>query len=83
MDFAKQNLLRNGCGIDLLNMNEERSSDEEDFSISESTVYRVLKEEGLIAPKPLPELPSAKEWRHKTTKPLMSYGSAMQPISSL
>ena len=44
-------------------------TDEETFSISESTVYRILKENNLIAPRPLPELPSAKEWRHKTTKP--------------
>lgn len=44
-------------------------TDEEDFSISESTVYRILKENDLIAPRPLPELPAAKEWRHKTTQP--------------
>jgi transposase InsO family protein len=44
-------------------------TDEETFSISESTVYRILKENNLIAPRPLPELPAAKEWRHKTTKP--------------
>lgn len=44
-------------------------TDKEDFSVSESTVYRILKEEGLIAPKPLPEMPSAKEWRHKTKAP--------------
>jgi len=44
-------------------------TDEENFSVSESTVYRVLKDNNLIAPRPLPELPAAKEWRHKTTKP--------------
>ena len=44
-------------------------TDEEGFSISESTVYRILKEEGLIAPRPLPEMPAAKEWRHKTKRP--------------
>lgn len=44
-------------------------TDEEDFSVSESTVYRIFKEEGLIAPKPLPELPSAKGWKHKTRGP--------------
>ncbi len=44
-------------------------TDDEEFSISESTVYRILKEEGLVAPKPLPELPAAKEWKHKTTRP--------------
>lgn len=44
-------------------------TDEEYFSVSESTVYRILKQNYLIAPRPLPELPAAKEWRHKTTKP--------------
>ncbi len=44
-------------------------TDEEEFSISESTVYRILKENNLIAPRPLAEMPAAKEWRHKTTKP--------------
>lgn len=44
-------------------------TDEESFSVSESTVYRILKENNLICPKPLPELPAAKHWRHKTTKP--------------
>lgn len=44
-------------------------TDEEDFSISESTVYRILKQNGLVSPKPLPELPSAREWRHKTKEP--------------
>ena len=43
--------------------------DEEAFSVSEATVYRILKEEDLIFPKPLPEMPAAKEWRHKTTHP--------------
>lgn len=46
-----------------------RITDEEDFSVSESSVYRILKDNNLIAPRPLPELPAAKEWRHKTTKP--------------
>ena len=44
-------------------------TDEEDFSISESTVYRILKEHNLIALRPLPEMPAAKEWRHKTKGP--------------
>ena len=44
-------------------------TDEEGFSVSETTVYRILKEEGLIAPRPLPEMPAAKEWQHKTTRP--------------
>lgn len=44
-------------------------TDEEDFSISESTVYRILKENGLIYPRPLGEMPAQKQWRHKTTRP--------------
>jgi len=44
-------------------------TDEEAFTVSETTVYRILKEKGLISPKPLPEMPAAKEWRHKTTRP--------------
>jgi len=44
-------------------------TDEEEFSVSEPTVFRILKDAGLITPRPLPELPAAKEWRHKTTKP--------------
>jgi putative transposase len=44
-------------------------TDEEDFSVSEPTVYRILKEAGLISPRPLPEKPAGKEWRHKTKRP--------------
>jgi transposase InsO family protein len=44
-------------------------TDDEDFSISESTVYRILKENNLIAPRPSPEMPAAKEWKHKATRP--------------
>jgi len=44
-------------------------TDEETFSISESTVYRLLKEKGLVYPRPLPEMPAAKEWKKKTTGP--------------
>jgi putative transposase len=44
-------------------------TDEEDFAVSESTVYRILKEKGLIYPKPLGEMPAQKQWRHKTTRP--------------
>jgi RNA-directed DNA polymerase len=43
-------------------------TDEEQFSVSEPTVFRILKTAGLICPKPLPELPAAKEWRYKTTR---------------
>ena len=44
-------------------------TDEEAFSVSESTVYRILKQRGLVSPRPLPEMPAAKEWREKTTHP--------------
>ncbi len=44
-------------------------TDEEAFSVSESTVYRILKENDLISPRPLEEKPAEKEWRHKTTHP--------------
>jgi transposase InsO family protein len=44
-------------------------TDEEEFSVSSSTVYRLLKEEGLVAPKPVTDLPAAKAWRHQTRKP--------------
>ena len=44
-------------------------TDEEDFSVSEAAVYRVLKDNDLIAPRPLPEMPSAKSWKHKTSRP--------------
>ena len=44
-------------------------TDEEDFSVSESTVYRILKDNNLIAPRPLPEMPAKKEWQHKTKRP--------------
>ncbi len=44
-------------------------SDEEVFSVSESTVYRILRDNNLIAPRPLPEMPAEKQWRHKTAHP--------------
>jgi len=44
-------------------------TDEEDFSVSEAAVYRVLKDNNLIAPRPLPEMPAAKSWKHKTKRP--------------
>jgi len=44
-------------------------TDENGLSVSESTVYRILKENNLITPRPLPEMPAAKEWRHKTKGP--------------
>jgi putative transposase len=44
-------------------------TDEESFSISESTVYRILRENNLICPRPLPEMPAQRQWRHQTTRP--------------
>jgi putative transposase len=44
-------------------------TDESDFYVSESKVYGLLKSKGLIAPRPMAELPAAKEWRHKTSRP--------------
>jgi len=44
-------------------------TDEEVFTVAESTVYRLLKARGLVAPRPLPEMPAAREWKHKTTHP--------------
>lgn len=41
-------------------------TDEEDFSISSTTVYRLLKEAGLVAPKLLTDMPAAKAWQYKT-----------------
>lgn len=46
-----------------------RITDDEPFTVSESTVYRILKQRGLVSPRPLPEMPAAKEWRHKTKEP--------------
>ena len=44
-------------------------TDEGEFSVSESTVFRMLKENNLIAPRPVEDMPAAKEWRHKTKGP--------------
>jgi putative transposase len=44
-------------------------TDEEAFSVSESAVYRILRENHLISPRPLPEMPAQEQWRHKTTHP--------------
>lgn len=46
-----------------------RITDSSDFYVSESKVYSILKQRGLIAPKPLPEYPAKREWQHKTTHP--------------
>lgn len=44
-------------------------TDEEEFSVSESTVFRILKENGLITPRPVTDMPAAREWKHKTKRP--------------
>ena len=44
-------------------------TDSSDFYVSESKVYSILKQRGLVAPKPLPEYPAKREWQHKTTRP--------------
>jgi transposase InsO family protein len=44
-------------------------TDEEAFSVSESTVYGILRENHLICPRPLPEMPAQEQWRHRTTRP--------------
>jgi len=41
-------------------------TDEEDFAVSEATVYRLLKQHGLVVPRPLEGMPAKHEWQHKT-----------------
>ncbi|MFA5857845.1 MAG: DDE-type integrase/transposase/recombinase [Elusimicrobiota bacterium] len=43
-------------------------TDEEDFYVCESSVYRILKSEGLLQPRAV-DIPAAQEWKVKTTKP--------------
>lgn len=44
-------------------------TDHRDFSVSESTVFRLLKKNGLVQPRPKEQRPAAKEYEHKTTRP--------------
>ena len=44
-------------------------TDYRNFSVSESTVFRLLKKAGLIQPRPREERPAAKEYTHKTARP--------------
>jgi putative transposase len=44
-------------------------SDHANFSVSESTVYRLLKAEGLLPDRAADQEPAAKEFRHKTRRP--------------
>ena len=43
-------------------------TDNDDFSVSESTVFRILKREGLVRRIEVP-IPASDEYRHKTTAP--------------
>ena len=55
-------------------------TDENGLSVSESTVYRILKENNLIAPRPLPEMPQPKNGGTRQKAPMKS-GSATPQIS--
>jgi len=44
-------------------------TDDGSFSVSESTVFKILKENGLVSPRPMPEMPAARQWKKKTTEP--------------
>ncbi|MCK5560553.1 MAG: DDE-type integrase/transposase/recombinase [Thermoplasmata archaeon] len=41
-------------------------TDEQAFSISPVSVYRILKAAGLVVPRPVEDMPAKKEWQHKT-----------------
>jgi transposase InsO family protein len=44
-------------------------TDHRDFSVSESTVFRLLKKAGLVKPRPKEQRPAAKTFERKTTRP--------------
>lgn len=44
-------------------------TDNKGFYVGEKTVYRLLKKYNLISPRPLDEMPAAKEYKKKTTRP--------------
>ena len=46
-----------------------KNTDEEDVTVSESTVYLVLKYNNIIAPRPFVQMPAQKQWRQKTRRP--------------
>jgi len=43
-------------------------TDNHSFSVSESSVYQILKSQNLITPRPLEEMPASNQWRHKTKR---------------
>lgn len=44
-------------------------TDEEPFSVSSATVYRLLKRNNLISPRPVTDMPVSKQWHEKTARP--------------
>lgn len=46
-----------------------RITDNKGFYVAEKTVYRLLKKNNLIAPRPLKEMPAAREYGEKTARP--------------
>ena len=52
-----------------------RITDSGRFSVSEATVFRVLKKNHMIRPRPEEERPAAKEWHTKTTAPCQLFQS--------
>jgi transposase InsO family protein len=43
--------------------------DENEIAVSESTIFRMLKDLGLIEPRALSDMPAKAEWQHKTNAP--------------